>query len=191
MDDLYDVITLKQRIAELELENAKLKNELDFLKTHPTITQGIKGETLVAKLVGGSATSYSDSYDVTTSTGLRIEVKYRKLNQPMKSSHTRRWNWSKPLGWLDKGKDYHYLLLIGEKDLRHLDQYPDKTPYVYFLIPIAHVPEVMVKGKSIGGMIQTTTDLIKLQSKTNKPKLLSFQVSFEHIKQFFENAINV
>lgn len=88
MDDLYDVITLKQRIAELELENAKLKNELDFLKTHPTITQGIKGETLVAKLVGGSATSYSDSYDVTTSTGLRIEVKYRKLNQPMKSSHT-------------------------------------------------------------------------------------------------------
>lgn len=188
MDDQYDVVALKQRIAELELENARLKGELDFLKVHPTIAQGIKGETLIAQLVGGSVTSYSESYDVCTSTGVRIEVKYSKLNQPMKVAPTRRWNWSKPLGWLDNGKDYHYLLLIGEKDSRYFDQYPDTTPYVYFLVPIQYVPEVMDKGKSVGGMVQITTNLAKLQKKVNRPRLLDFQVSFECLKPLLANA---
>ena len=188
MNTQNDILTLKQLIAELESENARLRKELDFLKLHPTIAQGIKGETLVAKLTGGAITSYAESYDVRTRDGLRVEVKFSKLNQPMKVAPTRRWNWSKPLGWLDKGKDYHYLLLIGEKDPRYFDQYPDETPYVYFLLPIQSVPAVMDKGRTVGGVIQITTNLAKLQNKANRPTLLDFQVSFEALKPLLESA---
>lgn len=161
---------------------------MDFLKLHPTISQGIKGETLVAQLTGGVVTSYAESYDIHTINGLRVEVKFSKLNQPMKVAPTRRWNWSKPLGWLDKGKDYHYLLLIGEKDPRYFDQYPDSTPYIYFLVPIESVPVVMNKGQAIGGVIQITTNLAKLQNKARRPMLLDFQVRFEDLKPLLENA---
>ena len=183
-----EVLALKRRIDDLESENARLRNELDFLKLHPSIAQGIKGETLIAKLVGGFGTSYAESYDVSTSAGHRIEVKYSKLNQPMKMSPTQRWNWSKPLGYLDKGKDYHYLLLIGEKDPRYLDDYPDKTPYVYFLVPIRDVPDIMDKGISVGGMVQITTNIAKLQKKRNRPKLLDYQKRFEDLKSLIENG---
>lgn len=188
MNTQSDVLALQQRIAELESENAKLKKEVDFLKLHPSIAQGIKGETLVVQLTGGTITSYAESYDVRTCEGLRVEVKFSKLNQPMKIAPTLRWNWSKPLGWLDKGKDYHYLLLIGEKDPRYLEQYPDGTPYVYFLVPIQDVPFVMNKGAAIGGVIQITTNLAKLQNKVNRPKLLGFQVSFDTLKPLLQSA---
>ncbi len=182
---------LRQRIIELERENVRMMSELEFLKTHSSMVQGIKGETLVAHLVDGTLTSFSESYDVATSTGLRIEVKYSKLNRPMKNSPTLRWNWSKPLGWLDKGKDYHYLLLIGEKDQRYLDDYPDSTPYVYFLVPIQDVPDVMDQGRSVGGMVQITTNLAKLdkkQNEQNRPQLLNFQVGYENLKTLLERA---
>lgn len=186
-----EFITLRQRIIELELENARIMSELDFLKTHSSMVQGIKGETLVAQLIDGKLTSFAESYDVATITGLRIEVKYSKLNQPVKNSPTLRWNWSKPLGWLDKGKDYHYILLIGEKDQRYLADYPDRTPYVYFLVQIKDVPDVMNQGRSIGGMIQITTNLAKLnkkQDKNNRPRLLNFQVGYEDIKPILESS---
>jgi hypothetical protein len=188
MNTQSDITQLQQRIAELESENARLKKEVDFLKLHPTIAQGIKGETLVAQLTDGTITSYAESYDVRTRDGLRLEVKFSKLNQPMKVAPTLRWNWSKPLGWLDKGKDYHYLLLIGEKDPRYLDQYPDGSPYVYFLVPIQSVSVVMNKGRTIGGAIAITTNLAKLQRKANRPALLDFQVSFEGLEPLLVSA---
>jgi hypothetical protein len=120
MHSQQEILALEQRILELEAENARLNRELDFLKIHPTIAQGIKGETLIGQLVDGVVTAYADSYDVLTPTGLRIEVKYSKLNHPMKVAPTKRWNWGKPLGWLDKGKDYHYLPLRDEAAQRRL-----------------------------------------------------------------------
>ena len=170
MDEPLEIQDLQLRINDLELKNSKLRSELDFLKLHPAIAQGIKGETLVLQLVEGAITSYSASYDICTTAGLRIEVKYSKLNRPMKVAPTLRWNWSKPLGWLDKGKDYHYLLLVGEKDPRYLEQYPDRTPYVYFLVPLQEVGNVMDQGRTIGGSVQITTNLAKLQTKSNRPK---------------------
>ena len=182
MESQRETLALKQRIIELEAENSRLNRELDFLKMHPTMAQGLKGEMLIAQLVDGVVTDYAAGYDVLTRTGLHIEVKYSKLNHPMKVAPTKRWNWGKPLGWLDQGKDYHYLLLIGEKDPRYRDQYPDGTPYVYFLVPLQAVRDVMDQGKTIGGMIQITTNLAKLEKKANRPSLLNFQVGYERLK---------
>jgi hypothetical protein len=188
MEEQRDITLLLERFKELEAENATLKVELNFLKVHPAIAQGIKGETLIAQLVQGQVTAFAERYDVLTDAGIRVEVKYSKLNRPMKTTATRRWNWCKPLGSLDRGKNYHYLILVGEKDDRYLDQYPDGTPYVYFLLPMRHVREVMDKGRSVGGMVQITSNLAKLRRKPSRPRLLDFQVSFEEIKPLLESA---
>lgn len=188
MDEQRDITLLLQRVEELEAENATLRSELNFLKVHPTLAQGIKGETLIAQLVQGQITAFAEKYDVVTDAGIRIEIKYSKLNRPMKTSSTRRWNWCKPLGSLDRGKNYHYLVLVGEKDERYLDQYPDDTPYVYFLLPMRHVREVMDKGRSVGGMVQITSNLAKLRTKSSRPRLLDFQVNFADLKPLLASA---
>jgi hypothetical protein len=68
---------LKSRILELE-------RELVFLKTHPTIAQGLKGETIIAKLTHGIATTYAEAHDLVVGQDIRIEVKFSKLNTPVK-----------------------------------------------------------------------------------------------------------
>ena len=93
----------------------ELEKELLFLKTHPTLSQGMKGETLVAQLTGGTLTKFAEKFDVMLSNAITIEVKFSKLNTPTPGSSTRRWNWSKPLGWRDKGKSFDFLLLIGDE----------------------------------------------------------------------------
>lgn len=191
MDMHSGLEALRLRLQELESENERLREELSFLKLHPTISRGLRGEALILRLVEGESTSYAASYDIRTADGLKIEVKYSKLNQPMKLAPTLRWNWSKPLGWLDKGKDYHFLLLIGEKDTRYLKQYLDNTPYVYFLVPIDEVSSVMNQGRSIGGTIQITTNLVKLQSKANRPTLLNFIKAYDDLKPLLTSAVVV
>jgi hypothetical protein len=161
--------SLKARVAELEARIAELEAELRFLKTHPTIAQGIKGETLVAKLTGGAITAYAADHDVAVQGTATVEVKFSKINSPYEGAITQRWNWSKLLGWQDKGKGYDFLLLIGDKDPRFLSQYPnDGSPYVFFLIPSAHVPSVLSKGATIGSQAQINTNLETARSSASK-----------------------
>lgn len=183
-----DLCALRTKVLDLELENACLRREIEFLKTHPSITQGMKGELLVSKVIDGTLTSYAEGFDFQTAGGKKIEVKFSKLNRPMPNSTTptRRWTWSKPLGFLDKGKDYDYLLLIGDKDERYLDQYRDDTPYIYFLIPLSRVRDVMNSGSSIGGSINLTSNLMKLQRKRQKPKLLEFWINFDQLSPLLQ-----
>lgn len=61
----------------------------------------------------------------------------------------------------NKGKDFDFLLLMGDKDKRFLEQYPDDSPYVYFLIPKKNVLEIMTSGASIGANVQIITNLKK------------------------------
>ena len=157
--------------AGLELENqllkarvASLESELAFLRMHTVFLQGIKGETLVADLTGGELTAFAAGHDIVIGGSVTVEVKFSKLNTPVPGSSTRRWNWSKPLGWKDKGKSFDFLILVGEKDTRFPDQYLDDSPYVYFLIPRARVPEITTQGKAIGANVQITTNLSKAQS---------------------------
>lgn len=176
------------QIAELQAEVARLRNELEFLRTHTTIAQGIRGETLIAQAIGGTVTSYAEGYDVTTPDGVRIEIKCSKLNHPTKTSPTKRWNWSKPLGTMDRGKIYDYLVLIGEKDIRYERGVLDESPYVYFLIPVQEVASQMDKGRTVGGMIQLTSNLEKLRRRSAPPELLRYQRSIDAIVQLLKNA---
>lgn len=152
---------LRERLLHIE-------RELEFLKTHPAIAQGLKGERLIAQLTGGTLTAFAESHDVTLSNSVSIEVKYSKLNIPVQGTKTRRWNWSKPFGWKDKGKDFDLLLLIGEKDMRYQNQYLDNSPYVYFLIPHNCVPDILTSGKAIGSNVQLTTNLAHANSPTSQ-----------------------
>lgn len=150
---------LKERVKHLE-------QEIEFLRTHTAIAQGMKGETLIAKLAGGIMSDFAAEHDIVIGDDIKIEVKFSKLNVPVAGSPTKRWNWSKPLGWKDKGKNYNFLLLIGEKDPRYLDQYPKDSPYVFFLIPKARVIEIMTSGSAIGANVALTTNLSTARAAT-------------------------
>jgi hypothetical protein len=180
---------LEDENRELTKTNARLKNELDCIKKHPVLLAGIKGEKLVCDLVGGKLTAFGKSFDLTAGK-CKIEVKYSNLGIAVQGSATRRWSWSKPLGWKDKGKDYHYLILLGEKDDRFPDQYLDTTPYVCFFIPRADVETLMFKGASIGGIIQLTTHFRSVENQQSK-LLLSHMVKIGDISTLIKHAESV
>ena len=166
---------LRIQLKKLEAENEALRKEVEYLKMHPAIASGLKGETLIVKMVDGSVTKYAEEYDIKLENGTKIEVKYSSLHTPnVNYPNTKRWSWSKPLGWKDKGKDYDYLLLVGEKDNRYSDLYLGDAPYVFFVIPIDRISEIVVKGKSIGANVNLTT---KLSTGWSGPK----KVIIEHM----------
>src|SRR5438445_38697 len=142
-----EIIRLKIRVAALEKHNQLLKEELSFLKTFPTLAQGLKGEVLVAKLTGGTVTGYAVRHDVEVKTGDRLEVKYSHVNV-QNATKTGRWNWYNLLGRLDKGKEYDYLVLVGDKDPRYDPQYPIDLPYVFFLVPRSDVGNIKSPSKA-------------------------------------------
>ena len=134
------VSLLHKRICLLEREKAQLRREVEFFRRTPTLAQGLKGETLIANLTGGVRTGYKDPHDVTVKNGDRLEVKYSHVNVP-NSSKTKRWNWHSVLGSAHN-KEYEYLVLVGEKDPRYRDQYPDGLAFVFFLVPRSDVDHI-------------------------------------------------
>lgn len=159
---------LEDRLKQLEEENSILRTEISFLKTHPVFIKGFKGEQIVCDITSGQLTPFAAKYDLLTKKEIKVEIKYSKLMKPNLSSALRRWSWSKPLGYLDKGKDYDFLLLIGDKDYRFKNQYLDDSPYVFFLLPECTVRFVMTSGKSIGGNIMVTTNFQSIRSEKSK-----------------------
>jgi hypothetical protein len=161
------VFSLEEENLALRMRIAVLEKEVEFLKTHPSIAQGMRGETLVAKITEGIIGAYADEHDILVGQRVKVEVKFSKLNSPNPRATTRRWNWSKPLGWKDKGKDYDFLLLVGEKDLRFPTQYLDESPYVFFLVPHSEAVTVMSSGAAIGGNVQIISNLAKAKSASS------------------------
>jgi hypothetical protein len=143
-----------------------LDREVEFLRAHPTISQGLKGERIVCSVTQGMMTKYAERYDVKLRNEITLEVKYSKLNTPVSTSPTRRWNWGRPLG-SGNGKVYDFLVLLGEKDWRFQDQWVDESPYMTFLIPFASVPLLMSEGKR-EGMISLSTNFLAGWSKKSK-----------------------
>jgi hypothetical protein len=171
---------LKARVASLE-------SELAFLRMHTVFLQGIKGETLVAELTGGELTAFAAEHDIVVGGSVTVEVKLSKLNNPRPGSSTKRWNWSKPLGWKDKGKSFDFLILVGEKDHRFTDQYLDASPYILFLVPHARVSEITTQGNTIGANVQITTNLSKARSPASLA-LKKFIVPMESVSALLNKA---
>ena len=177
---------LENENRELARANALLREELELLKAHPVLQAGLRGEKLICDLVEGTLTSYAAGYDVAAGK-CKIEVKYSNLGTPVKGRQTRRWSWSKPLGWQDKGKGYDYLVLIGERDDRFPHQYLDDTCYVCFLIPRPNVEKLMFKGKSIGGIIQLTTNFKAVSNKQSR-MLLEYMVPLSAVLTLMQSS---
>lgn len=167
----------------LRIEVARLKEELSFLKGHQTMAAGLRGERLISKIVNGKPTSHVEVYDVETSTGTRIEVKYSKLNSPSKLFTTKRWAWGRIFGAHNK-KAYDYLLLVGDIDERYKDLYLAKgTPYIFFLIPQGEVEALTMSNQHARGIQLTTNPKIA----KSKASLLfhKYQISFDEISGRF------
>jgi len=145
------------QILRLKKENDELKEELQFLKTFPTLAQGMRGQALVARIEGSVTTGYGCSYDLVINGGARLEVKNSHVNTPNRSS-TRRWSWSNLLGSPKKRKDYDFLVLIGKRDER-FSYYQDNSPYVFFLLPHREVPNIVTAPNAPSGMCTLSTNL--------------------------------
>jgi hypothetical protein len=172
---------LRNRIRQLE-------REVEFLRFHPALSQGLKGERLICDLTEGLVTKLNSSFDLTSKSGLKVEIKFSKLHTPEKAApNTKRWTWSKPLGWLDKGKDYDYLILVGEKDDRYPQQYLDASPYVAFMIPIGLVPNIATSGRAIGANVNLTTNLRSVRSPASKI-IIENMKSMELINELLKTA---
>ncbi|MGQ0650751.1 MAG: hypothetical protein ACT4P4_00565 [Betaproteobacteria bacterium] len=171
-----EVETLRNRVAELE-------GQIQFLQTHEFLTQGIRGETLVCELTRGTASALGTGYDALVGRTLKLEVKYSRLRTPVQGAVTRRWQWSRPLGWNNYGKDFDLLLLVGEKDRRYPKQYLDDSAYVYFLVPKARVEELMTVDRHMNaGHITVSTNLANTQSSRSS-FLRTFMVPFQHVER--------
>ncbi len=169
--------SFKEKITESRAENEKLKAEnatlkglLDDLIMNPALDAGRMAEIVVCNLVGGTLTRYHKQYDIKVG-DYRIEVKYSKVNTPNKHyPNVRNWDWSN-IKAKDKGRGYHFLVLLGEKDPHFPHQYSaDTTPYgkyVCFFIPREDIAELMPGGKD-SGMIDTNTDRKKVEGSKSK-----------------------
>lgn len=115
----------------------KMSEKIRFLES---LHHGKLSEYLVADLTKGRVIRrYTESYDVVTPSGLRLQVKSCRL-QP----HLRRWTFSNVLG------DYDLLILVGTRDNRFRQQYLDDGEHVYWMIERAQVPLLACKSGHIG-----------------------------------------
>lgn len=180
---------LTAHVHELETRINQLEREVEFLRLHPTLAQGLKGERLICEITAGVGAKLNAKFDIMVKGCIKIEVKFSKLHSPEKSAlSTRRWSWSKPRGWLDKGKDYDFLLLLGEKDHRFTDQYLDDMPYVVFLVPAAKVPAIEVSGKAIGANVNLTTKFRTVRSSSGRC-LIEHMVPYALVGEIIETEL--
>jgi hypothetical protein len=168
-----EILTLKRRIFELEEENEALKKRLDFAR-------GVPAEDFVAELTNGLRAGYKDGHDVTTEGGDHLEVKLSHLNST--SSKTLRWNWDNLLGH-NGTKEYHFLVLVGEKDPRYEAQYPE-LPYVCFVVPRGDVDTVKT-----GNCIALNTNLTTARAPKSKVLKCYLARSREHFKELLGSAV--
>jgi hypothetical protein len=167
----------------------QLEQELEYLKTNPALARGFRGERLVARLTAGVVTAYAADHDVVLDNLVKIEVKTSKVQRVTKSGGHRRWQWCRPEGWQDKGKDYDLLVLIGEKDDRFLAQYHEGSPWVFFLVPHSAVARVVSRGGDTGSAIFLNTNLNGIRPTSRKSLALKpYMVPVTVIKELFSHV---
>jgi hypothetical protein len=174
------IVELTQRVRELE-------NKFHDLMSHPKIVAGLKGESLVIRLAEGVKAKQGASYDVILKDGSKVEVKYASCHipNPAYPESTKRWFWHRIFG-NKRMKDYKYLVLIGEKDVRFQSSYKDDSPFVFFLVDSNIIDEVVTNDSR--GSIYLTTNPNSARSKRAK-LLWQVRKMTEEMEEFFENVL--
>ena len=180
-----EISFLRKRVAELEYENELLRAKVDFFNQRPWMLQGMRGEKLVAEIIGGFTTAVNESYDVVTrSGGVRIEVKYSRLNRAVKGYDCFRWQWVHVFGF-DHNKVFDTLILMGDVDENHRRSYKDpSSPYIFFDVPYSRLPEVTRHGVQ---MIQITTNPLKARTEAARLLYNDFQITRDELSAKYSN----
>ena len=176
-------------IRALEAENAHLYSEVAFLRGNLTIAKGLKGESLIARLVSARRSRRGAGHDLESSEGeLLFEVKYSSLLSSISGRPIRRWVWTKIFGELGR-KRYNRLLLVGDTDPRFASSYADPvSPYVLFDLPYEAVVDIaggVKPGRS--GSIHLTTNPLTVKSLRARTLFLEYQVSVSELKNRYAN----
>jgi hypothetical protein len=163
---------LRERIAKLESETVILRAEIRLLrkKLGPSAWRidANKAEEFVHELVDGERTYGSSIYDLETSNGTKIEIKYSNLNKAMPNSAMRRWVWAHVLG-RDNAKVFDRLILLAPHDPQFRNKMKDPdSRWVIFDVPYAEVASLMEKD----GMIWTGTHPTKFTRRATHRRLM-------------------
>jgi hypothetical protein len=175
---------LAAQVRRLQWENQALRTELDFLRSNPAIAKGIRGESLIASMLGGTQSRTGAGHDLVVSRRLLVEVKYSSLLAGVNERPLRRWVWSKLFGEAGQ-KQYDRLLLIGDVDRRHLPLYADpSSPYVFFDLPYAAAVD-LAGGIKPGreSKIHLTTNPATVRSANAKILFAEFQVTRQELRR--------
>jgi hypothetical protein len=169
---------LKQKIAELEARTAYLENEALQYRTHELLATGMRGETLVSKIVNGRVTAYAIGHDIETGGGTLLEVKRSKLHSWDKRSGSTKWQWAKLLGESGK-KKYDYAILVGDIDRRYAEYYKDpNSSWVIFCVPFEEINEVATQGQRADYRhIQISTNPMGTRRMKTKKLFQEYQIS--------------
>jgi hypothetical protein len=178
---VQQVEALRAQVAALTAENSALRAKLDLFEKHPTLARGLKGEQIVAKLLGGAPSSKNASHDLELKQqGILIEVKYANLNRANPHAPTRRWAWPRVFGEGGK-KKYHRLILLGDTDPSFRRAYLDPdSPYVLFDVPYAEVAPLTIQTGHYKS-IHLSTNPAKARS-AGAPLFKKYQVTFAELK---------
>jgi hypothetical protein len=178
------LLELKKTIAELSAENDFLRKKVAFFEQHPNVVAGIRGESLVSNLVSGIVTELNAPHDIDTKNGLRIEVKYSKLNLANRkmTDTTKRWSWKNIFGSGGR-KNYDRLILIGEADQRYSDKYlQPNSPYIIFDIGFDDVMKLTSLTEHQQRLIQLSTNPTSVRSRA-KSLYSDYQVTSDDLSK--------
>jgi len=181
-----DAAVLRKRIAELKRENKLLRAKVTFFDRSPWMRDGIRGEQIVAELIGRKTTAVTERFDVLGAAGrMRLEVKYSNLNIAVADKATRRWQWIRPLGF-DGQKTFDALILIGEVDTRYQPLYRDPSaPYVVFDIPFPRIAEIVQHSSQ---MIQISTNPQRARTPVARLLYEEFQTTCDALSEKYRNV---
>ena len=173
---------LENELATCRAENTRRSQELAFLKRHPTIALGIKGEKLVARLLKLPRTTGNASHDIGDE--IRFEV---KMANPTNENRSSRWEWGRVLGMRNK-KRYDRLILVGAKDENCISSYlKSEDPYVFFDVPHNEVFSLTTKGDEESRMIKLCSNPLTVRCSKARPLYSSrYQVTADLIESIYE-----
>lgn len=183
------ISSLQNVIKELREEVDKYKVQLDYLINEKKRI-GFDAEKSLSDLIDGSSLAKSNApSDIVLSNGDKIEIKHSRLNSPKDNSPMLRWSWHRIFGEKGETKDWKFLILRAEKDIRYWPIEEDNSPYVYFLLD-REIARQCSAPENKKGHIYITTNPITVRSPQGR-KLLQCKISSEIIQNLFSNINSI